>query len=614
MPPRRTPRALRTPFALTVLSTLLLAACGGGGGGGSDDDTNTATTERETRATASLGYLVPEGQAELVVSLSNCVTYARNVVPRTDTPVTSATLTLRETGDVVFSGAVGSASSPSTLAQVTATEASEREIGFRATNRANNAGISVRYDFEVSNDNAADAFDAYTFNDNTGELVVTVDRTTVYACTIAANAFSLPATLTATRLAQITAGATGASEENLWGEPSLIATSTSATWDGATSPPWNELDSNDRVYSGSRYIRLDWSGITPTLSTSDRRNGTFTPRSLPPSSTDAREYTSAYEEFSSNIGRYANTPAQGITARVTYPADPAASYSFRVGRVLDRVTPEAELSGEDFRYTSTRGDLNGLPNAFYTSNTPIPLSTCTSGGLPVQRRIVFTSDQRIIWLDGDNNEIVRFTPDDTARQRRVLSVAGGTSTTVSAAFKIYADGVAEVRDMPSQKLEIYPISDTIEVEYPNNGGTSREQCAAPTLGAQPDLIVNSRIASVLDFGGNTSVMTNTTSYTCSGDSSPTSWRHTFTNSGQFATETTLPGNTPSGNFVDWAGGTNWVGQANGVYEETYDASVGSVSAATRIINNAATTVRPGCFSALSIQGDSTSGLTLVSFP
>ncbi|TBO28359.1 hypothetical protein EYS42_15245 [Aquabacterium lacunae] len=611
--PRRTPLALATA---SFLGTLLLAACGGGSGNDTPASSGDTVSARESRATASAGYFVPDNQSQLVVNLSNCTQSTRT--NSATTPVSSATLTITATGNVVFRGAVGSATSATDLAQVSSAEPGERLLSFEASNRANNAGVDVRYDMGVSNENGVQ-IDAYTTTSAAGELQVTAGSL-FYECAIQANAFSLPASLTATRLALFTAGATNAVADNLTSEVSLIATSTSATWDGSFGTPWDALDGNDIQYASNRHARLDWSGSTATLATSDRRNGSFTPRALPPSTPDAREYTASYQEVYSNGGRYAGNPFSTLSAQVLYPTDAAASYNLRVRRIGNVIYPQRVLGSVNFTYTSVRsrlggGDLNGLPNAFYaSSNTPITLSTCQRGIQSVQRRIAFLPDQRIIWLDGQNNELARFTPDDNTHQRREFSLLGGNNTTLRATFKVYADGVAAVQDMPSQRLEIGATQGLIEVTYPEGNVTVTDVCTAPALLPQPELTLNSRITSVLDFGGNANLTTNTSGYTCPNDSANTSWRHRIGTDGQFATDTTLPGNAASG-FVGWSGGTNWIGQSNARYEESYDAQPGASSGSAGMAHPA-TTVRANCASVLQIQGSANapSGMTLVSAP
>jgi hypothetical protein len=601
-----------TPFTLPLLSTLLLAACGGG----SDTPANSGdtVTARESRATASAGYFVPDNQSQLVVNLSNCTQSSRT--SGATTPVSSATLTISATGTVVFRGAVGTATSASDLAQVNGTDTGERRVSFEASNRVNNAGVDVRYDMAVSNENGVQ-IDAYTTTTAAGELQVAAGSLS-YECAIPANAFSLPASLTANRLALFTAGATSVSADNLTSDISLIASSTAATWDGSFGTPWDSLDGQDILYASNRHARLDWSGNTTTLATSDRRNGTFTPRALPPSTPDAREYTASYEEVYSNGGRYAGNPFSTLSAQVLYPTDTAASYNLRVRRIGNVIYPQRVLGSMNFTYTSVRsrsggGDLNGMPNAFFAnSNAPITLSSCQRGIQTVQRRIAFLPDQRIIWLDGDNNELARFTPDDSTYQRREFSLRGGSSTTLQATFKIYPDGVAEMQDMPSQRLDIGATQGLIEVRYAVGNATVTDVCTAPALLPQPELTLNSRITAALDFGGNANLTTNTSGYPCPNDSANTSWRHRIGTDGQLATDTTLPGNAASG-FVGWSGGTNWIGQSNARYEEDYDARPSGSLGGTRMAHPA-TTVRQSCASLVLIQGDASSGMTLVSAP
>jgi hypothetical protein len=83
---------------LVACAAAVLAACGGGGG--------SQQTVRTESPLASASMFVPTGQASKSFALSSCTRYTSSG----STAITSATVVISSNGDMVFSGALGTAS------------------------------------------------------------------------------------------------------------------------------------------------------------------------------------------------------------------------------------------------------------------------------------------------------------------------------------------------------------------------------------------------------------------------------------------------------------------------------------------------------------------------
>jgi hypothetical protein len=119
--------------AALIASTAILAACGGSDGAAS----STSTAPKEFTPWASPAMFVPEGQASVSMPLT-CLDY-------NSLPVTSATLQITSAGDLVFSGAVGTATLAE-LVKVKYAEATYRYIDSRLEEGNSAAYVELQKD------------------------------------------------------------------------------------------------------------------------------------------------------------------------------------------------------------------------------------------------------------------------------------------------------------------------------------------------------------------------------------------------------------------------------------------------------------------------------------
>jgi hypothetical protein len=139
---KRQTLALLAAMAVAVA----LSACGGGGGGGGESGTASpsqppgSTTPRPESAFASAAMYVPTGAASKSFAVSDCMTADASAA---ETTVTMATVVIQANGDMVFSGAVGSAP-VAELARINFADTSDRQV-YGGKRKSGNPGHAVEY-------------------------------------------------------------------------------------------------------------------------------------------------------------------------------------------------------------------------------------------------------------------------------------------------------------------------------------------------------------------------------------------------------------------------------------------------------------------------------------
>lgn len=591
---RRSARTACTPFALSLMSTLLLAACGGGG---SESETNplpdlaAAVAAREGLPVSSPGYLVPAGQSRLSVPLSNC-SLTQN---RTTTITGDGTLEINTDGTVVFTARTSTQSSPEEVLRISLADTTSRVVG-ATTNSTGTTTAEMGIYHRLALASAQGELEVSSVNNLTGRLDV-LQTTREFTCDLPVNAFTLPDTISAQRLAQLTDGATP-SADNLLDEDNLYVGTNSTTWHTAFGLPYDDLDRTYAPYRFARFVRLERPGSaagsnTAALSVSESLNGTYVAIEPAPRRPGAAPFTAEYrEEYRLYNG--SNTPE--ITVRMSQnhatPSASTPSYEVRFSRQGNAFRPNGTLQTTPFSYLGVMGLADGTPNMFFRTGRRLPLSNCSNGAQSgLARSMLFDDMGRVLWLDAQGNLLAAFNPSDTDFQERSLGLSGNA---ITSEFKVYASAFDQTRGNTSSRLSLHTGIGTVTVSY----GNTSETCDAPAVQNPPNQYLNSRFNSFLNYGGNSYVDTNTSSYTCQGDNGATSWRHRLNNTGELFTETTLPGG--STNVVQWSGGTGWFNATGASYTETYTVSgSNSASVASQLIHPA-TTVRQGCFSGVAI--------------
>lgn len=590
---RSYPRAWRIPFALSLSTTMLLAACGGGSG----TDTNTSTTDanaavaaRDALPLGSPGYLIPANQSNLSVTLSNC-----NLTENGSTTNTGdGTLTLGADGTAVFTARSTVQGSPQEVVRITLADATSRLIRANTTSTGTTAAdVNVTYHLALGTTRAE--LDVRSSNNTVGRLDVLLPSRE-FTCDVPANAFSLPENVSGQRLAQLTEGTT-ASDVNLLNPDNLSVDANSTTWHTAAGLPYDELDRFSTAYRFARFVRLGQT--TPgnpssvTVAVSESLNGTYVPIEVAPRQPGTVPYTAEYTE-SYRLPRRGGAAEIAVTSQLDQatPTASTPSHYIRFARQGNTFYPGTTLQTVPLAYSGLGGAPDGTPNMFFQTNRRLALSNC-SNGTPsnLQRSILFDDIGRVLWLDGQGNVLAQFIPSDTAFQERTL---GLSNNAVRSEFKVYATAFDQTRDNRLASLTLHTGNNNVTVTY----GNTSESCNAPPVQNPPAQNLNARFNAFLNYGGQSFVDTNTSSYTCPGDNGPTSWTHRLNNTGELSTETTLPGGQP--NRVQWSGGTGWFNEPGANYTETYTASGSNPASVASQLIHPATTVRQGCFSGLAI--------------
>jgi predicted small lipoprotein YifL len=125
-----------------------LSACGGGGGGESSTASSTAppseppvgTAPRPESPFASAAMYVPTGTESKSFALSDCM---RGDTSAAETTVTMATVVVQDNGDMIFSGAVGTAT-VAELARINFADTNNRQV-YGGKTKSSNAGHVVEY-------------------------------------------------------------------------------------------------------------------------------------------------------------------------------------------------------------------------------------------------------------------------------------------------------------------------------------------------------------------------------------------------------------------------------------------------------------------------------------
>jgi hypothetical protein len=331
-------RAHRTPLATAALAMagcVALTACGGGG----DAADSGNTPARITRATASLGNFVPEGQAQLVVNLSACARSPDGGITNQEA-VNNAALTFTAEGDIVLRGAVGSGSTTTDLYRINASETNlEREIEYYALNNPNGSGLQASYTLTLNDDTRYVTASAHP---NTTGSIEMENADHVYSCTLPAGAFSFPDNVLGSRLAVLTDGTTRTDPIYLRDSAALTQGTRQITWDNALGAASDPLSSASQRYADSRFLRLDWSGATAVASGSSSLNGSYSVLSSPLQGANASAYEGYFSERSfPNPGgtvyelRALLTWGQGV---------PGVSYDLRMARFGTDLYPYANMT------------------------------------------------------------------------------------------------------------------------------------------------------------------------------------------------------------------------------------------------------------------------------
>ncbi len=592
----RAHRAPRNPriALLSALACAALTACGGGGGGGTTDTTDAAAAaaEREARAFASPGYLVPAGQTSLSIALSSCDYRVEDAQGNVSvTSVGDGTLTLQADGTVVVTGRTTAQGNNSELARLPMGNVERAFLAMGINDRVTNPSLtSAEYEFDVSSSQLGLRIEALSRSDGTGQVTVSLPNGNEHTCQVPANAFSLPETISAQRLARIASNATRVDGTNLGVNADLDSDSQNVTWfNGVSGHRYNDI--TNPAYQGARLVRVarvDQPG-TPAGSFSVSSDGaSFTPVSvtrLPGSAPSFIRYNESYTAQTRN-----GVPELDVQTERTYASGNTPSHVIRLFREGDALLPSPQLlMTVPTYYSGALGQASALPNSYFAVNTRIPLSNCQNAqGQAIQRQIMFSEEGRIYWLDGNSQVLRTLTPSDAEHQRRELSQ---NADGLEADFKTYTDALNAAQDMANQQLTISRITGLIS--WQQNGTSSlTETCSAPSQRSNRNAITQGRVQSM---AVNTTGTTNTSSYTCAGDSGPTSWQHAVDSNGLFSTTTTLPGGNPT--TVNWSGGNSWFTEVGANYTERYATTPTSNPAVSANVTLAhpATTVRQGCF-------------------
>ena len=226
--------------AALCASAVLLVACGGGDGAAP----STSTAPKEFTPWASPAMFVPEGQASVSMPLT-CKDY-------NSSPVTSATLQITSAGDLVFSGAVGTATLAE-LVKVKYAEATYRYID--STLQEGNSGASV----ELNKD---DTEMAATWQERRGYsdfYARNEGEEGTYSCSLPSGSasFSLKRPLSEERLAAtVLKGVNEMSKDKLEGDNPFGALSNGvAYWDNHKY----DLTSGSAAQNAIRYFSLNLS-------------------------------------------------------------------------------------------------------------------------------------------------------------------------------------------------------------------------------------------------------------------------------------------------------------------------------------------------------------------
>lgn len=581
------PAPRSTPLALAIgsfLGTLLLAACGGSGGDAPDSPTtglSAAAAAREALPLGSPGYMVPTGQSSLTVALSNCR------LTRGNTSVTTGdgSLTVSADGTVVFNASTTAQGPRSDLLRITLADATNRAIGAEVdTRNAGNTSV-VHY---LRTATATDYISAETSGDggsNQVDVSLSGDR---FQCTLPGNSFSLPDTLSPQRLNQLVSGTTSADANGLYNDDALDSTAEQLTWDSANGPRFTALD--DGSYNNARFVRLTLpsvaNGQTASLSVAPSTGGSYTPVTLAARTAGTGQLVASYlEEYRLSRGS-ARTTIEGGQR----PTGGGTTFSIALTRLDDQLRPTFTLSTvSPTLYQGAAGEITGLPSAFFSSDRRIHLNNCRDAqGQAIARKIYFSLDGRILWLDGDSRVLRTLTPADTGFQTRSLLVdANG----LRSEFSTYASDINQTRGFHDQQMTITVNQGSSRLNWAiNNDNATTETCDTPSTVTQVAQGVALRLISTL---GNGTSSTNTSSLTCPGDASATTWVTRFDGNGSFTTDTTRPGQPTVS--TPWSGGTSWFTSADSNYEETYTVGSSPVSVSATL-RHPATRVNAQCFS------------------
>lgn len=489
-------------LSVAAATLLALTACGGGGGGEDPNANNGGNTSaRELRPLGSPGYFVPDGQNSITVALSNCSARTNTggtpgSVPITTTqPVTNGSLTIYANGDVVFSAAVGSATTASEVVRIDQSTPASREINYVTDNAIGRSGqLIFRLDYGMNVDDGANAMAVDTNDSTTGSFSLSASNGVTYSCDTPQEAFSMPATITNQRLALLAAGATGITASQLYSSDQLdTSVANTATWHAANGPTSDALSSSISQFANARYVRFDWSGNGgiqgAQFLTSPSVNGTYSPQGMPPRvSNNSEEFRSTYLESSDNLGTPVDTRIEAVTRYDS--ASTLTSYNIDVHRLARsnnsvEVQPVASLSTESFSYGSGLDGFPVMPNGYLSAsgNAQFTLANCTqvrnSVSTPVQRSVQFTADQRVLWKNASTrSELFVFAPSSND-SNRLLEIRTNAVDGLPALMRYDLTGPTNSGYSLRIPDRFFGDTPSIVATYTDNGVTVTDTCEAP---------------------------------------------------------------------------------------------------------------------------------------
>jgi hypothetical protein len=293
------------PFALkaTAIASMaaVLAACGGG-------SSSSPPMSNPDIPFGSSAVFVPTGQSQIVVPLSNC----SRTLPSATT-VTSASLTITSAGSLIFSAAVGTATSVATVIREDYSEANDPYW---------EAGVNPKAAYAYLK-SPTKQIDAYYRNNGSTNVFLAKDSTSNFECTLTngSASFTLSQPISPQRIAdKMLAGITSidTSEVN-----SGALSGGVASWDN-----WDNTTINS-AQASVRYLSLNMSTGQLTGSPAS---------SLPPSTPTV--FSSLLPSNTSTYGYYYEYIEEGVKKASLVTNTPSTgAFEFYIERIANALRP-----------------------------------------------------------------------------------------------------------------------------------------------------------------------------------------------------------------------------------------------------------------------------------